>query len=110
MVAWSGTALPVGSITINGIGFEQRTNKKFLGIYLDDTLLGDSHTGRLSRQLGFAVATVSKAKSLLVTQHLLLIYHAFLSSYLHYGIKVYFLNHLYLLRPLYKISEILRIL
>jgi hypothetical protein len=67
-------SLPIGSIKINGIAIEQKFKTTFLGINIDDSLLGDAHTKHLYGRLGFAVATVVKARSHLHRHHLLLIF------------------------------------
>ena len=62
---------------------------KYLGIFLDDTLNGDSHCAQLLLKLERANAMLTKVRHFIPLSKLLTVYYAILASHLFYGCQIW---------------------
>ena len=92
--------LEYGAISINGKAVEVVACLKFLGvIIIDDKISGADYFSALNKCLFGAIAAFVRARHLLPTESLLLLYHAFFASFLAHGIEAFGLNTAKFLRP-----------
>ena len=84
--------LPAGKIQIGCSPIPIRSSIRFLGVLIDDDLSGSAYFSWLRRKLVGGVAAITRARHYLSEKSLLLIYHAFLSAYMSYGIEAFGFN------------------
>ena len=65
---------------------------KYLGVYLDDTLNGNSHCEELIKILNRANGMLAKARHFVPSKEIKNIYHAIFSSHLMYGCQIWAQN------------------
>jgi hypothetical protein len=73
---------------------------KFLGVMIDDNLSGDAHIAQLRPKLAGAIAGICRVRKILETESCLLLYHAFFSSNMAYGLEYFGLNYANRILPL----------
>ena len=76
-------------IKINGLKILPSSSIKYLGIYLDKTLNGQTHCNILKGKLRRANGILMKARHYLLPNDLISIYHTIFSSHLIYGAQVW---------------------
>ena len=76
-------------IKMNGKKIFPSDHIKYLGVYLDSTLSGNSHTEILSTKLRRANGMLSKIRHYVSHKELLSIYHAIFSSHMSYGCQIW---------------------
>ena len=97
--------LPDGKITI---GFEAIPSKpaiRFLGIRLDSELSGYAYFDHMKKKLVGGVAALSRLSRQLNERTMLLIYHAFFSSHLGYGVESFGLSYKKFTDPIFKLQK-----
>lgn len=67
---------------------------------IDDRLTGDTHIAQLRPKLAGAVAGISRVRKLLEPNTCLLLYHAFFSSKMAYGLEFFGLNYMNRIKPI----------
>jgi hypothetical protein len=98
-------SLGSGAININNVPIRCSPSIRFLGVSLDDNLSGEAYFDHLRRSLVGAVAAISRASRHLNEKTLLLIYHAFFSSRLSYGVEVFGLTYNNMIDPIFKLQK-----
>ena len=63
--------------------------KKYLGVYLDENLSGESHCEELIKKLNRANGMLAKARQFVPLNELKNVYHAIFSSHLMYGCQIW---------------------
>ena len=76
-------------IKLNGKKLFPSNNIKYLGVYLDETLNGETHCGELINKLNRANGMLAKARHFVPMNELKNIYHAIFSSNLMYGCQIW---------------------
>ena len=76
-------------IKLNGKKLYPSKKIKYLGVYLDETLSGDSHCEELVKKLNRANGMLAKARHFVPLNELTNIYHAIFSSHLMYGCQIW---------------------
>jgi hypothetical protein len=97
--------LPADTFLMSGVPITQKEHTKFLGIMLDEKLKGDHHLKELRKRLTFACVALTRCKPILNKTHLILIYHAYFSSHLHYGIETYGLGYVSNLKHIFTLQK-----
>ena len=88
----SSVLLGIGPVCVDSLPVAVVNEFKFLGVTFDCWLSGDSYFRDLRRRLVCSIAALVRVRRLLPSDILVLIYHAFISSYLSYGIVAFGLN------------------
>ena len=101
----NSSVLAVNKITIDNQPIPRSSSIRFLGAFLDEELKGSAYFGNLKRKLIGGVAALSRASRHLNEKSLLLVYHAFFSSHLTYGIEVFGLAYKNITDPIYKLQK-----
>jgi hypothetical protein len=94
-----------GAIMCNLVPLEIVREAKFLGIWFDQRMNGEVHIDKLKKKLSGGVAALIKTRFLLNSKTLRLVYHAFFTSHLVYGVEFYGLNYKNKLDPLLKLQK-----
>ena len=76
-------------IKLNGKKLCPSKKIKYLGVYLDETLNGESHCEELIKKLNRANGILAKARHFVTLNELKNIYHAIFSSHLMYGCQIW---------------------
>lgn len=76
-------------IKLNGKRLTHSKELKYLGIYLDETLMGKAHCAELIKKLSRANGILAKTRHFVPLEHLKNIYYATFSSNLLYGSQVW---------------------
>ena len=98
-------------ITISGSQIEQVEATKFVGVYLDAKLSWNYHINYIDDKIAKSIGIISKAKRVLNTETLRILYYTFVYPYLHYGIEVWgCTSQSYLLRVYRLQKKIIRII
>ena len=92
-------------LTIGNQPVPRSSTIRFLGVFLDDQLSGVSYFASLKRKLIGGIAALSRACRHLNEKSLLLIYHAYFSSHLAYGVEAFGLTYNNMLDPIYKLQK-----
>ena len=79
--------IPTGALSVQGQPVSRSISARFLGVVLDDNLSGDAHIAHLRPKLAGAIGGICRASKVLDTDSCLLLYHAFFSSKLSYGLE-----------------------
>ena len=92
-------------ITINNQSIPCSAAIRFLGVLIDDDLSGSAYFAGLKRKLIGGVAALCRARRHLNEKSLLLIYHAFFSSHLSYGVEAFGLTYSRDVEQIYKLQK-----
>ena len=92
-------------IVVNDQPVPRVSTIRFLGAFIDDDLKGTAHIANLKRKLIGGVAALCRACRHLNEKTLLLLYHAFFSSHLTYGIEVFGLTYKNAMDPIVKLQK-----
>ena len=76
-------------IKLNGKRLLPSKKIKYLGVYLDETLSGESHCEELIKKLNRANGMLAKARYFVPLNELKNVYHAIFSSHLMYGCQIW---------------------
>ena len=76
-------------IKLNGHRLHPSDRIKYLGVYLDSILSGESHCKVLASKLRRANGLLSKIRHYVQKEELISIYHALFSSHLTYGVQIW---------------------
>ena len=76
-------------IKMNGKRLFHSNKIKYLGVYIDETLIGKEHSDELSKKLSRANGILAKARHFVPLSHLKSIYHATFSSNVFYGAQIW---------------------
>ena len=79
-------------IKLNGKKLYPSKKIKYLGVYLDETLSGNSHCEELTKILNRANGMLAKARHFVPSKEIKNIYHAIFSSHLMYGCQIWAQN------------------
>ena len=79
-------------IKLNGKKLYPSKKIKYLGVYLDETLSGNSHCDELIKILNRANGMLAKARHFVPSKEIKNIYHAIFSSHLMYGCQIWAQN------------------
>ena len=79
-------------IKLNGKKLYPSKKIKYLGVYLDETLSGNSHCEELIKILNRANGMLAKARHFVPSKEIKNIYHAIFSSHLMYGCQIWVQN------------------
>ena len=97
--------LPAIKIKINGKNIYPTSHIKYLGVFLDEFLVGSKHCTELTIKLRRLNGMLFKTSQFLSTQELISFYHATFSSTLLYGCQIWGLTAQTLLKKLEKLQN-----
>ena len=101
---WKNVPDALTLISIDGKPIERVTSTKFLGVYIDNKLTWQTHISQLAIKVSRNLGVLNKAKSVLSTKVLKMLYFSMVHSYLTYGIIIWGnacetkLNRIYILQ------------
>jgi hypothetical protein len=99
------TLIQRGSICCGESTLEIVDEAKFLGVWLDSHLSGGSHIQKLKRKLLGGMAALLKTRHLLDVDSLRLIYHAFFTSNLVFGVEFFGMTYSNKIDPIYILQK-----
>ena len=101
-VSPSASADPLipGLIVIDRAQVSIVSDFKFLGVPIDSSLSGEVYFRCLRGGLSAAIGALVRVRHVLPPDTLVLLYHAFFSSFLSYGVEAFGLNHSYRIHPI----------
>ena len=76
-------------LQIDNVDIERQTSVKFLGMYLDDKLTWSTHIDHVKSKLSKSLYVMNKSKRYLTEEHLCVLYHTMIQTYLNYGILLW---------------------
>ena len=93
---------PLIKIKVNGVRIAPVTSLKYLGVFLDEFLTGNSHCTLLITKLSRAIGMIAKIRHFLHDnqKQLLSLYHSIFSSHMIYGCQTWGLNDTPLVRKI----------
>ena len=77
------------NLKVNGTIIEQVTNTKILGIEISHTLSWANHIEQVTRNVSKGIFILKQTSQMMYQKHNLLVYHAFIHSFLSYGIVLW---------------------
>ena len=83
------SAVPKLKIILNGKHLTHTPVIKYLGIYLDETLMGSAHCEEIVKKLSRANGIIAKTRHFVPHEHLKNVYYATFSSHLTYAVQVW---------------------
>ena len=83
------SVVPNLKIVLNGKKLTHSPVIKYLGVYLDDTLMGTAHCEEIVKKLSRANGIIAKTRHFVPHEHLKNIYYATFSSNLSYAVQVW---------------------
>ena len=101
----NSVSLTDGIININTLPIPLSPTIRFLGVFFDENLSGEAYFAHLKQKLVGGVAALSRASRLLNEKTCLLLYHAFFSSHISYGVQAFGLTYDNVVEPIYKIQK-----
>jgi hypothetical protein len=87
------TTLPTNTINIGGIPLMNKTSTIFLGMHIDDQLNWHNHILHVQKKLNSSLYALNRAKNLLNTKNLKILYYALIDSHISYGLTLWGGSH-----------------